>query len=402
MRKSQFITRRISDKLYLNRHAALDTRFFEALWELPEGMLYNSYAFITNEGVVVFDTTKKGYCSEYLEELSSIIDLRDVKYIVGHHGEPDHSGCIKELSDASNAVVIGLGLLGKQLRQLYKLERFKPVKDGESISLGEYTFNFIHVPWLHWPETIVTYVIEPRYLFTCDVFGSYGTYVDKLYYDELNIQERNEYIWYTIKYFANVIGYYREWAPKNINKLLSLGINPQLIAPAHGLIYRGDYIKEMIELYNKLGKGEILEDKVLIINTSMYGFGKEAVDDLVRELKDKGIEPIIYEFNDEIRMNISDVIGASYKYKVIVITASTYEAGAFPLAKYMVEILAKKTPRNRNIVILGAYTWSPRAGYEISKILSESGFTNVKVIEYPSGEHDKAVKEAVEYISNSR
>jgi len=398
--KNRFVFNKILDDLYLIRQIDLDTKYFESIWEIPEGVVYNSYVLNTSNGSIVFDTVKKNYCSEYIEFLDKNINLKNVKYIVSHHGEPDHSGCVKELSDETNAVVIGHPILGRELSSFYNLTRFKPVNDGESLKIGEYTLVFHYLPWLHWPETIVSHIVEKNVLLTCDIFGSYGVYFNEIYFDELSVEKQREYLIRARKYFANIIGYYREWVLKNIEKTSSIGLKPEIALPAHGLAYRGDSIDLIKEYYLKWSRGEVIDKKIVIVYTSMYRFVEETVNDLASILGENGFKPIVFGFNDTYRSSISDIIGELIDCETIVLATSSYDSSVFPIAKLVAELIVKKIPRNKNIVVLGAYGWGYRVSRELSDIFVKNGF-NVKTFDYQAGQHKSIIREIFDKITGS-
>lgn len=398
MLEATFTKVKISKDLYMIKASDLKTTFFESLWEIPEGITYNSYILTVSEGIVVFDTVKNTMIDEYVNVLSEVIDLRDVKYLVVHHMEPDHSGCIKKISELGEPIVLGHPLVGRMLKSFYGFKgKFSPVKDCEEIKVSEYTLKFTYTPWLHWPETMVTYIAESRTLLSCDVFGSYGVF-NATYYDELPEFEKTKYRWFMKKYFATVIGFYRDWVIKNLDKLSSLAIDPLVVLPAHGLAWRNRYVSEVVGLYKKWSSGRSEKGKVTIVYLSMYGFVKKAVMDFAAELEKRGIKTSIYEFTDTRRSNISDLIGDIYDSEVIVLATSTYDADAFPLARYITHLISRKTPREKKILILAGYGWGPRAGLEIRNILTQAGFSELKVVEFPAGEHHEVLSEAIEYV----
>ncbi len=398
MLEDAFTKVRISRDLYMIRANDLRTAFFEGLWEIPEGITYNSYVLTTDEGSVVFDTVKNTMIDAYVEALSEVVDLRDVKYLIVHHMEPDHSGCVKKISELGEPIVLGHPLVGKMLKSFYGFTgKFSPVKDSEELKVGEYTLKFVYTPWLHWPETMVTHIAEARTLLSCDVFGSYGVF-SATYYDELPGFEKAKYKWFMKKYFATVIGFYRDWVVKNLDKLSSLAIDPLVVLPAHGLAWRDRYVSEVVGLYKEWGSGKAEKGKVVVACLSMYGFVKKAAMDLATELGKKGVKTLVYEFTDTVRSNMSDLIGEIYDSEVVVLATSTYDADAFPLAKYIAHLISRKAPREKKILILAGYGWGPRAGLEIKSVLAQAGFSELKIVEFPAGEHCEALGEAVKYV----
>ena len=234
MTTNNVVIKEISRNLYILRTEDYETRFFEALWEIPEGITYNAYLLLTEEGAVLLDLWKKSFSKKLIETLKCIIDLKDIKYVIIHHAEPDHTGSLPELLKHNDKVtVIGQPLAKSILENFYRINlRFKPVKDREELRIREKTLKIIHTPWLHWPETIMTFLEEENILFSCDAFGGYS--VPSSVFDE-NDEVIAKYIPYVRKYFATVIGHYRNFVIKNVEKISNLNI--RIIAPAHGLVW---------------------------------------------------------------------------------------------------------------------------------------------------------------------
>lgn len=393
------ISVKITRDLYLVRVIDKQTKYFEGMWEIPEGVVYNSYVLTTSSGAVVFDTVKPPFAGLYFDALSKIVDFKDIKYIVVHHMEPDHSGVVKQLAEKTGSSVLGHSLAGKMLKQFYRYAgKFQSINDLYELSVGEYTIKFVHTPWLHWPETMMSYIAEIDALLTCDAFGSYGSYV-QVYYDELSEEERNRYKWLMLKYFANIVGFYRHWVNKSIEKLISVGIKPTYLLPSHGLAAREVSVKEFVSLYSKWSLGEVNESKATILYTSMYGFIKEAINAIAEKLSSLGVRVVVYSFNDAEHSPISEIIADVYDSKYIIIATSTYDADAFPIAKFLAELISKKVPPDgKKVIVLAAYGWGPRAGSVIKNVLESRGFKELHVIEFAAGEHENVAESIVKAL----
>ncbi|ADG90833.1 beta-lactamase domain protein [Thermosphaera aggregans DSM 11486] len=391
---SNTVYSRVGDNLYMLQYRDYETKYFEGLWHIPEGVTYNSFILETREGLVVFDTWKRSLRGLFIEEFSKHFDVRDVKYLVVHHMEPDHSGSIPYLL-ASNPEVTVLGhVLSKgMIESFYQVKpRFQPVKDGEVLQLGGFRLRFLHTPWLHWPETIMTYVEEEEALLTCDAFGSYGV-PSRIFHDELSVEEKERFSRYMVKYFANIIGHFREWVVKNIEKISQQNLKISAILPAHGVLYRGDSVREVVEKYRSLGAGETVPGKTVIAYTSMYGFVSEVVDDAVSLLDKYGIKPLVYGFTDRERADFSELVADAYQAENLIIATATYEARTFPLMKEVVELIIEKTPVNKNVLVIALYGWGGKAGAELEELLTKNGFRKREVIEFRAGQRENVRKE---------
>lgn len=386
--------------LYLVRVFDEKTQYFEGIWYIPEGVVYNSYVLLTSSGTVVFDTAKPTFREEYIDALKRVTDPRDTRYIVIHHMEPDHSGLVKHLVEISSASVLGHPIAGRMLRSFYGFTgRFHPVSDGNELSIGEHRVRFIHTPWLHWPETMMSYLTKHSALLTCDAFGAYGFFT-KVFYDELRGEEARLYSRFALKYFANIIGPYRQWVAKNVEKVLSMELKPRYLLPSHGVVARNAHVEEFVDMYLKWSRGEPNTGKVTVIYTSMYGFVEKAVRSAVERLRERGLSVVVHAFDETGHCALSEVLADAYDSEVLVIATSTYDADAFPHAKYIVDLLARRTPIDKKRVVIAAlYGWGPRAGTVLRDALSRIGVKDPLVLEYSVEDRDKLAEEIFKAIS---
>lgn len=372
---------------YLLRIDDVDTKYFEALWDIPEGITYNSYVLLTDEGAVVFDAWKAAYADEFVEAVREVTPLRRVKYVVAHHGEPDHSGSIpaltKAVGDAGGGVtLLGHPMVGRMLKSMYGLHTpFKPVSDGEEVAVGGITLKFLHTPWLHWPETIMTYLPDLGVLVSCDAFGSYS--IPPCLTDEGCREDvLREYEGFVRKYFTTVIGRFRKHVVRALGKLEAAGISPSTIAPSHGIVWVRDPGR-IAGLYRRLAEGAVEEGKVVAIYSSMYGFVESAVDYVVRELEGRGFSVKVFAFTDSEQARVSEVLGEVEDAEAVVVGVSTYEAGAFPTLEHVLKLISVKAPgRGRPALILGAYGWGASGGRVAKQVLEAGGYGVVGPIEF--------------------
>lgn len=372
-------------------------RYFEALWSIPEGITYNSYLMIVDEKVVLFDTWKHRYAQLFIDSLRKVVDPGDIDYIIVHHMEPDHSGALPEVLEyARNAVVIGHPLTRSMISSFYGLSpRFKHVRDGDELVLSDKVrLKFIHTPWLHWPETIMTYSSYGGILFSCDAFGGFS--IPSSLYDD-NEELVKKYIRYIRKYLVSIIGKYREFVIKNIDKISSLSLDVKIIAPSHGIIWKRDPLK-VVKIYYSLARGTRSRDKVLVLYSSMYGFVEKAIDVVIDELKKNNIEPVVFRLTDTLRDDVSDILGEIGDSSALVIGTATYESGIFPLIKYYIDLITVKASANIPVLIVSSYGWGGVVGELLGKELSSRGFKIVKTIEFKGmvdDEMGKKIRDAV-------
>ena len=376
---------RITKNVLMLRLCDDETKYFEGLWYIPEGVTYNAYIATLPEGAIVFDGWKHTYGELFIETLKQHVDLKDIKYVVVHHTEPDHSGSLKNLLSIVDAIVVGHPMVKDLLNSFYGLNtKFKAVSDNENITFSGYTLKFIHVPWLHWPDTIVSYLQEEKMLFSCDVFGSYGI-PSKVFFDDMDEKEKNLFKWYSKKYFANIIGKYIDWVQKNLAKLQNQNLDIRIVATGHGPLYRD--LKPILELYKFWSSKQFVKNKTTIVYTSMYRFVEKAVKIVEEEIKNIEAKYRIYGFTDTHRDAESDIIGDVLDSENIVLATSTYDADIFHLMKHIANLINAKIPENKKILILASYGWGSVAGKKLKELLSK--FKVVDIIEFKGNQIDR-------------
>ena len=219
---------------------------FDVVMETKYGTTYNSY-FIDAEKKAIVETSKEKYWETYLGKVKEVCDPAEIEYIIMNHTEPDHSGNLKNLLRvAVNATVVGSGNAIRYLKDIMGIEfKNRVVKDGETLDLGNKTIRFISAPNLHWPDTMYSYLVEDKVLFTCDSFGSH--YCDEGMFDDEIVNHENYHD--AFKYYFDVIlKPYSKFMLKAIEKIEGLDIS--VIATGHGPILRHDW-KKWVDLSKK-------------------------------------------------------------------------------------------------------------------------------------------------------
>lgn len=336
---------KLSDHVHAVPIVDNETDLFESLWPLDEGVNYNSYVVVGSEGAAVIDTVHEAFSEEFLEKLGSIVDPEKIRYVVLNHMEPDHSSSVEViLQQAPNAKVV----VSQTAAAMFRLPGdVFPVKEGDELSLGDVTLRFHSTPWVHWPETMITYVPEDGVLFTCDLFGAYGAYPN------LQAKEWNEYLLEARRYYVTVLSKYAKFVKSAVAKVRSIG--PEVIAPGHGIIYKADRLKEMLDLYDSWTSNH-REDRVLILYGSMYGSVHDAVHVLVDFLEGEGVEVDALDLSrEDWSYAMTFVLGAG----AVVIAYPTYDADVFPPVKYFIQTVRDKgLLEGRPIYVIEAHGWS--------------------------------------------
>jgi len=373
------VTRQISEELFLIRTIDQHVQYFEALWDVPEGMVYNAYLLKTSEGAVLFDTTKARFTEPFMEALSILVDPAEIKHIVIHHMEPDHSGALPAVLEAAGAQVTVWGhpFAKRLIEGGYGLSpQFQPVKDGNTLEIGGKKLVFYQTPWLHWPETMVTWLPDEKILLSGDIFGSYGI-PDGIFDDDED--DLQEYLHLAREYFVSVIGHYKDYVLKSLRKLEEKAIVPEMILSAHGLLWRKEPGK-IINKYADWAVGKAKKGKVIVAYSSMYGYVEKAVWVAVEELKRRGFHPEVFRFTDEHRDSVVDILGELPNCEAIIFATATYEAGVFPLMRQLIEEVVHKADYPKPVLLLSIFGWACMAGKQLKPVFESSSLQLVDAV----------------------
>lgn len=277
------------------------------------------------------------------------------------------------------------------LKAFYNIEpNFKPLKDGEEIVIGGKRLKFFYTPWLHRPETIMTYIIDDMTLLSGDAFGGFS--IPHSIYDD-NAEAVSQYLSFAKKYVASIIGYYRSFIVKNVEKLSKLDVKPKIIAPLHGLIWKNKP-ETIVNHYLKWAKAEATEKKAVIIYSSMYRFVEKAIFAAKNELHRNGYNVVEFKFTDNYYDSIVDILGDALDAEALIIGSSTYEASVFPHMEFIIGLLSRKISSKKKTLIISAYGWGGVAAKKMAESLSKAGFQIVDIIEF-NGLPGKTVLEKI-------
>lgn len=320
-----------------------DSRLFDNLIPLPDGTSYNSYLIKGSEKTALIDTDDPHMTKEFMAQLEG---ADKIDYIISQHAEQDHSGSIAEvLGKFPEAKVICSPKAEGMLSDLLNIPKgcFITVQDGEKISLGDKTLTFIYTPWVHWPETMVTYLEEDKILFSCDFFGSHIATSDLFVTDEGRVYEAAK------RYYAEIMMPFRKIIKKNLDKLSTYSI--EMIAPGHGQIFsRPGFI---INAYRDWTMGEP-KNTVVLPHVSMHQSTQKMVDHVISALIANGVrvEPFNLAVTDIGKLAISLVDAAT-----IIVGTPTVLAGPHPYAAYAAFLANALRPDVKFLSIIGSYGW---------------------------------------------
>ncbi|MHA1962233.1 MAG: FprA family A-type flavoprotein [Candidatus Thorarchaeota archaeon] len=356
--------RKIAEGVYYIGVDDHHTELFEGLWKLPFGVSYNSY-LIVDEKVALIETVKEPWTDEWLENIRGIIDPTKIDYIILNHMEPDHTGALPHIAEiAKNATIIYTPKASDMQKSFYDVPLSeKIVYDLEEVSLGKKTLKFVHAKFLHWPETMMTYMVEDEILFSCDAFGAFGALNGKVFDDEIDLRMVEME---SRRYLSGIITTYFPFVQRAIKKVVDLGIGIKVVAPSHGPIYRKDPMW-IISRFDKWTSKE-LEKKVAIVYGSMYGFNQRVAFILKKELQDLGVavKTINISYTD-----LSVVLTETVHAAVIVIGTPTYDAHPFPLIWHFMTEMAGKRYQKRPIGLFGNYGWQGGGLDRVEELVKE-------------------------------
>ena len=327
-------------------------RAFDVVFKTRYGSTYNSY-LIQSDKPTIIDGVHAKFASEYLDKLRSLINLKDIHYIVVNHTEMDHSGALGcLLKEATNAQVLSTRTAALFLKNILHMDfKGKVVEDGECISLGNKQLKFIHAPYWHWPDTMFTYLEEDHVLFPCDGFATH--FCDERMFDD-RVDDFSEDFRH---YFEHIMGPYRKKMLEAIEKIKNLDI--QLIAPSHGPILRTDPWK-YINAYKDWStpRKDPNKRQVLVFYVSMYGNTKKMAEAVARGASIMNTEVKLFDAANVspefMRCEIESADG-------ILFGSPTMNGDAVRPVWDIIDIMFSVNVKGKKCATFGTYGWSGEA-----------------------------------------
>lgn len=347
----------------------LDIDLFESQYTVPEGMSYNSWVII-DEKIAIMDTADGRKEREWTENLVNALNGRTPDYLVCQHMEPDHSALIGKTMQQYPALTL---VCSKQTVKMLAYyfdyasfsDRIMVVSEGDSLSLGSHTLNFISAPMVHWPEVIMTYESKEKILFAADGFGKFGALCNET--DDWACEAR--------RYYFNICGKYGVQVQNVLKKASTLDI--KAIMPLHGPVLQGENMVEAIRLYDLWSRYEPENEGVLIAYASIHGNTGKVAKHLAEILKEKGAAKVVV--SDLSRDDMAEVIEDAFRYPRIICCASSYDAGVFPPMHDFLHHLQIKNYQRRRFGIVENGTWAPTAAKVMRNMIE--GMKQCEIIE---------------------
>jgi len=335
-----------------------DVRLFDRLIPLPDGTSYNAYLVKGSTKTALLDTVEPMMADILVKNLQAL-KLKHIDYIIAHHGEQDHSGSLPRLLEMFPDAKVVTNLKCKDmLTDLLDIEegKFVTIEDGEELSLGDKTLRFIYLPWVHWPETMGTYLIEDKILFSCDFFGAHLASSNLFADDEAVVYECAK------RYYAEIMMPFRRQINNNLKKLSGLEI--ELIAPSHGPVHKQPEF--ILEAYNDWASDSV-KNEVILPYVSMHGSTAAMVAHFVDALIERGITVRQFELST---IDIGKLASALVDAATVVIGSPTVLVGPHPTAAYAAILANSLRPKTRFVSIIGSYGWGSKMVEQLTGMMT--------------------------------
>lgn len=337
---------------------------FESQYPVPAGVSYNSYV-ILDEKVAVLDTVDARATDAWLENLSQALAGRMPDYLVVSHMEPDHGANIARLAAAYPAMqVVGNAKTFVMMDQFFgaqavAADRRVVVKEGDTLSLGSHTLQFVLAPMVHWPEVMLSYETSEKVLFSADAFGRFGAVA--------NYDANAEWASEARRYFLNIVGKYGVQVQAVLKKAAALDI--ETVCSLHGPVLHKEQLGDVLAAYDAWSAYRPETEGVLVAYSSIYGHTAEAANRLAEALREKGVETVAM---DLARCDMAEAVAQAFRFSKLVLATPTYNADVFPFMKEFIHHLTERNYQNRTVAFIENGSWAPMAAKVMTKMLEGS------------------------------
>jgi len=348
--------KKIKENVFFAGAVHWDRRLFDELIPLPDGTSYNAYLIKGKEKIALIDTVDPETKSQLFENLEKL-KVEKIDYVISNHAEQDHSGTIPYvLEKFKEAKVVTNEKCKTMLADLLLIpdEKFIVIKEGDKIELGGKTLEFYLTPWVHWPETMSTFLVEDKILFSCDFFGSHVATSDIFNADNFYIPAK--------RYYAEIMAPFRNNVRNNLEKVRK--ISPEIIAPSHGIVYlKPDVI---LNAYSEWASDNV-KNEVVIAFISMHDSTKKMAEYLRECLIERGIT--VHYFNltktdiGELAMDLLDAA-------TLIIGAPTVLAGIHPAGAFAVYLANALRPKTKFVSLITSFGWNEKASEVVKGMLT--------------------------------
>ncbi len=375
---------------------------FENVYPIPRGVAYNSYVML-DEKTVLFDTVDRSVTGQFFENLTAVLDGRELDYLVVNHMEPDHSSAISEvLVRYPKAKVVCTRAAAIILNQFFACDisdRAIFVGEGDTLKTGKHTLTFVMAPMVHWPEVMMTYDNISGALFSADAFGSFGALNGNLFADEVDFAK--DWLSDARRYYCNIVGKYGPQVQAVLKKAGTVDI--KILCPTHGPVWRKD-LGWILNKYS-LWSSYTPEDKaVMVVYGSVYGGTESAANAVAAKISQAGVADVaVYDVS---KTHVSELIAEAFRCSHIVLASITYNMGIFtPMKNFLLDLEAHNL-QNRCFSFVENGSWSPVSGKQMREIVDRLGGCSVvgktvTIKSSPASGDSTALTELAEAVSAS-
>ena len=358
-------SRKIKDNVYYVGASDNRLELFENLFPIKDGVSYNSYV-ILDEKTAVIDTCDLSVGEVFLENIESVLNGRELDYLVINHLEPDHSAMIRQIISSYPKTTIVINDRAKKMLENFYSKPIEAsyliVKEGDVLDLGCHKLTFVMAPMVHWPEVMVTYDITSKMLFSADAFGTFGALNGNIFDDE--IEKDSHFYSEARRYYSNIVGKFGKQVEATLAKASKLDI--QMILPLHGPIWRKD-IPVILDLYTKWATYQAESNDVVVFYATMYQNTYNACQKLAIELANLEVKNI--KMYDISKTDVSFLISECFRAKNIVLACPNYNGGLYPKMHALLHDMKALNVQNRNVAIIENGTWALVTTRQIKEIL---------------------------------
>ena len=333
-------------------------------YSTPGGSTYNAYLVI-DEKITLFDTVKKPFKNDLIENISRIIDPKRIDYLVVNHVEMDHSGSVPDIVELVGPEKVVCSPMGKKaLLDHYNRDDwpYHVVETGQTLKLGKKTVSFLETRMLHWPDSMWSYIPEDRLLFSNDGFGQHWA-TSQRFDDEV---DATELFCHAAKYYANILLLYSPLVQKLIAKVAEMGLDIDMIAPDHGIIWRKDP-GAIIEAYQRWSRQQSRK-KALVVYDTMWQATEKMANAIGEGLKEEGLDFKVLNLKFEHR---SDIMAELLDSMAIVLGSPTINNGMMPAMADLISYMKGLKPVGKVGAVFGSYGWSGEAVKLITEAMRE-------------------------------
>jgi len=353
---------KVSDHVYWVGAIDWTIRDFHG-YTTPRGSTYNAYLIMADK-ITLMDTVKTPFKNEMLARIKSVVDPSQITYIVSNHSEMDHSGCLSEVIDFIKPEKVFASPIGvNTLREIFHDEHeIIPVKDGETLSLGNMDLTFMETRMIHWPDSMFTYLAKDELLFSQDAFGMHLATLER-FADEIPAATL-EYEGAT--YYANIVLPYSAIVLKALEKVASSGLKIKIIAPDHGPIWRND-LELILNLYKKWASQKPMA-KAVVIYATMWHATEKMARAVSESLAEAGVRVRMLSMNENHRSQAAyEMLDAG----ALLVGSPTLNNNILPQMADVMTYLKGLRPLHKIGAAFGSFGWSGESVKQLESLLRE-------------------------------